>query len=105
MKKSNWKNSVFLQSLSDIKKIKNSEGPGLQVWGSGKLIHLLLENDLVDELRLKIHPLILGRGIKLFSDNAKPAAYTLTDSSVTTTGVIMANYKRSGKIKTGTVGA
>ena len=52
-KNSNWKNSVFLKSLVDIKKLKNSNGADIQVWGSSELIHLLLKNDLVDELRLK----------------------------------------------------
>src|SRR5580765_1642535 len=105
MKKSDWKNSVFLKSLADIKKLKKSKGSDIQVWGSGKLIQLLLKNDLVDELRLKIHPLTLGKGKKLFDNGAIPAAFTLTGSLVTPTGVIIANYKRAGKVKTGTVGA
>ena len=80
MKKSDWKNSVFLKSLADIKKLKNSKGSDIQVWGSGKLIQLLLKNDLVDELRLKIHPLTLGKGKKLFDNGTIPAAFTLTES-------------------------
>jgi dihydrofolate reductase len=62
MKKSDWKNTVFLESLADIKKLKNSEGSDIQVWGSGKLVQQLLKNDLVDELWLKIYPLTLGEG-------------------------------------------
>ena len=104
MKKSDWKNSVFLNSLADIKKLKNSKGSDIQVWGSGELIQLLLKNDLVDELRLKIHPLTLGEGKKLFDGGTIPAAFTLKESTITTTGVIIANYKRAGKVKTGTVG-
>lgn len=103
--KSDWKNSVFLKSMADIKKLKNSEGSDLQVWGSGKLIQTLLKNDLVDELWLKIFPLTLGQGKKLFDNGAIPAAFTLTESTVTPSGVIIANYKRAGKVKTGTVGA
>jgi dihydrofolate reductase len=103
MKKSNWKNSVFLRSLADIKKLKNSDGPDIQVHGSGKLIQLLLKNDLVDELWLKIHPLTLGKGKKLFVNGAIPAAFTLTESSVTPGGVIFANYRRAGKVRTGTI--
>lgn len=103
-KKSDWKNSVFIKSVADIKKLKNSNGSDIQVWGSSELIHLLLKNDLVDELRLKIHPLTLGKGKKLFDNGAYAAAFTLTGSTVTTTGVILANYKRAGKVKTGTVG-
>jgi len=105
IKKSDWKNSVFLESLADIKKLKNSEGSDIQVWGSSKLIQLLLKNDLVDQLRLKIYPLALGTGKKLFDDGTIPAAFTLTESLVTTTGVIIANYKRAGEVKTGTVGS
>ena len=104
-KKSDWKNSVFFKSLADIKKLTKSKGSDIQVWGSSELIHLLLKNDLVDELRLKIHPLTLGKGKKLFDNGAFPAAFTLAESTVTKTGVILANYKRAGKIETGTVGA
>lgn len=99
--KSDWKNSVFIESLDDIKKLKNSDGKDIQVWGSSKLIHLLLQNDLVDELRLKIHPLLLGKGKKLFDGNANPSGFSLIESTVTTTGVILANYKKNGEVKTG----
>ena len=103
MKKSDWKNTVFIESLEDIKNLKKSDGSDIQVWGSSKLIQLLLKNDLVDDLCLKIYPLTLGEGKKLFDDGPIPAAFTLTESLVTTTGVIIANYKRGGKVKTGTV--
>lgn len=102
---SGWNASVFLKSLEDIKKLRASEGGDIQVWGSSELVQLLLQNDLVDELRLKIFPLLLGKGKKLFDNGAHPAAFTLTDSIVTTTGVILANYKRAGKVETGTAGA
>ena len=102
---SGWKNSVVIKKLADIKKLKNSTGSDIQVWGSSELVQLLLKNDLVDELRLKIHPLTLGRGKKLFDNGTIPAAFTLIESTVTTTGVIIASYKRAGKVQTGTVGA
>ena len=102
-KTSEWKNSVFLNSLADIEKLKNSEGSNIQVWGSGELIQLLLENDLVDELRLKIYPITLGEGKKLFAGGTIRAAFTLTESIVTPSGVIIANYKRAGEVKTGNV--
>jgi dihydrofolate reductase len=105
MKKSNWKNTVFLKNLADIKKLKNSEGLAIQVHGSGELINLLLKNDLVDELWLKIHPILLGKGKKLFANGTIPAAFTLVESTITPSGVIIANYKRSGKVRTGTIGA
>jgi dihydrofolate reductase len=105
MKKSDWENTVFLTGVDEIEKLKNSEGPDLKIWGSSKLVQSLLKHNLVDEFWLNIHPLILGKGKKLFDDSAIPAAYTLTESHVTPAGVIMANYKRAGEVKTGTVGA
>jgi dihydrofolate reductase len=105
-----WKNSIVIKNLADIKKLKSrklsgSKGSDIQVWGSGELVQLLLKNDLVDELRLKIHPLTLGKGKKLFDNGTIPAAFTLIEGIVTPSGVIIANYKRAGKVKTGTVGA
>ncbi len=100
-----WKNSVLIKSLADIKKLKNSPGSDIQVWGSSKLVQLLLKNDLADELRLKIHPLTLGKGKKLFDNGTIPAAFTLIESIVTPSGVMIASYKRAGKVETGTVGA
>jgi len=105
VKKSDWKNSVFLKTIADIKKVKRSKGSDIQVWGSSKLIQLLLKHDLVDELRLKIHPLTLGKGKKLFDGGPIPAAFTLSENIVTPGGVIIATYERTGKVKTGTVGA
>lgn len=103
--KSDWKATIFLNSLSDIEKLRASEGSDIKVWGSGKLIQLLLKNDLVDELRLIIHPLTLGKGKKLFDGGPIPAAFTLMESTATPGGVIIAAYRRAGEVKTGTVGA
>ena len=104
-KASDWQNSVFLNNVSAIEKLKNSDGSDIKVWGSSELIQLLLKNDLVDELWLIIHPLTLGKGKKLFADGPIPAAFTLIESLVTPSGVIVAYYKRAGKVKTATVGA
>ena len=101
---SDWQNTVFIKNVADIENLKKTEGADLQVWGSSKLIQLLLQHDLVDELRLKIFPLTLGKGKKLFDDGTIPAAFTLVESSATPSGVIIANYKRAGKVETGTVG-
>jgi dihydrofolate reductase len=105
MNKSDWKNSVFLKSVDDLKKLKNSEGSAIQVHGSGNLIQTLLKHDLVDELWLKTFPVTLGNGKRLFSEGTIPATFTVTDSLVTPSGAIFANYERAGKVKTGTVGA
>jgi dihydrofolate reductase len=97
MDKSDWQNSVFLKSVDDIKKLKNSEG--------SDLAQTLFEHDLVDELWLMTFPVTLGSGKRLFGDGIMPAAFTLTDSLVTPNGVIFANYERAGEVKTGTIGA
>jgi len=104
-KESDWGNTIFIKTLADIKKLKRSRGPDLHVWGSAKLVQLLLKYDLVDELRLKIHPLLLGKGKKLFDGGTIPAAFSLTKNIITSTGVIIAYYKRAGKVKTGNVKA
>lgn len=104
VEKTDWKNTVFIKSLADIKELKNSDGPDIQVWGSGELIQLLLKNDLVDDLWLIIHPLTLGDGKKLFDNGTIPAAFTLTESTITPKGVIIACYKRAGEVVTGTIG-
>lgn len=105
MDTSDWTNSVFLKSVDDIKKLKDSEGSDIQVHGSGNLIQTLFKQDLVDELWLKTFPITLGNGKRLFGEGTIPAAFTLTDSLVTPNGVIFANYERAGEVKTGTVGA
>ncbi len=102
-KDSDWKESHFLQNVDEIKKLKSSEGPDLQVWGSSKLIQLLLEHDLVDELWLITYPLTLGQGKKLFGEGTIAAAFTLQESKATPSGLIIAHYTRAGEVVTGTV--
>jgi len=104
LKKTDWNNSVILKSPAEIKELKNSEGSDIQVHGSGEMIQTLLKNDLADELWLKIFPVILGEGKKLFDKGAIPAAFELTETTVTPSGVIFANYKRGGDVRTGTIG-
>lgn len=104
LEKSAWKNSVFLRSIDDLKKLKHSEGPELQVHGSGNLVQTLLKHDLADELWLLIHPVTLGVGNKLFAGGTIPAAFTLLESTATPRGVIAAHYTRSGEVKTGLMG-
>ncbi|MCL5021537.1 MAG: dihydrofolate reductase family protein [Bacteroidetes bacterium] len=105
VKKSDWENSVFLKSVDDIEELKNSEGSDIQVHGSGNLVQTLLKHNLVDELWLKIFPLTLGKGKKLFDNGTIAAAFTLTDSLITPNGVIFANYKQAGEVETSTIGA
>jgi dihydrofolate reductase len=98
-----WDKSVLLQGdvLEAIKKLKAQDGPVLQVHGSGNLIQTLLKHDLVDELWLKIFPLTLGSGKRLFAEGTIPAAFKLIDGRILTNGVIIANYERAGEVKTG----
>ena len=102
-----WENSELITGdvVAKIKELKATDGPMLQVHGSGNLIQTLLQHDLVDELWLKTYPLTLGTGKKLFEGGTQPAAFELTHSVVTESGIIFANYKRAGEVKTGTVGA
>ena len=100
---SKWENTVILKDdvAAKIKKLKQSEGPELQVHGSGNFIQTLLKNDLVDELWLKIFPITLGNGKRLFQGGQIPAAFTLENCSHSPSGVIFANFKRAGEVKTG----
>ena len=102
---SSWQNSVFLKGNvpEELQKLKKSDGPDLQVYGSGNLVQTLLKNDLVDELWLKIFPITLGTGKRLFDKGTIPAAFKLVEAKTSPSGVIFANYKRLGKVKTGSV--
>lgn len=104
--KTNWEKTIQIHGdvAAEIRKLKEQDGPMLEVHGSSVLIQTLLANDLVDELWLKIFPVTLGKGKKLFREGAIPAAFTLIESHATPTGVIFANYKRAGEVKTGTIG-
>lgn len=98
-----WSKSVFLKGnvVDEIKQLKLQDGPDLQVHGSGNFIQTLLEHDLIDEFWLKIFPVTLGMGKRLFDKGTIPAAYELVESSSSPSGVIMATFKRSGEVKTG----
>lgn len=98
-----WSKSVFLRGdiEGEIKKLKRSDGADLQVHGSGNLIQTLLKHDLIDAFWLKIFPITLGMGKRLFAEGALLAAFELSDSKVSPQGVIIANYERTGAVKTG----
>ncbi len=99
-----WKESILINAdvVAKIKALKRESGPVFHVWGSSVLLQTLLSNDLVDELRLRIYPVTLGTGKRLFAEGTIPAAFELIDSKVLPSGVILANYKRAGEVKTGT---
>lgn len=99
-----WEGTTVLSGddvVEQIKNLKKEDGPDLQIYGSGNLVQTLLKNDLVDELWLKIYPVLLGAGKKLFAEGTIPASLKLMDSQVTPLGVIFANYRRNGEVKTG----
>lgn len=101
-----WKETILIDGdvVAKLKALKKEDGPMLQVHGSGVFVQTLLKSDLIDELRLRIFPITLGSGKRLFAEGTIPAAFELLDSQALPSGVIMANYKRSGEIKTGLVG-
>lgn len=103
LKEHPWKNTAILSGdvAAEVKKLKEQDGPDLQVHGSSNLIQTLIKNDLVDEFWLKIFPITLGTGKRLFDIGTIPAAYTLTESKASPSGVIIASYKRAGDVKTG----
>ncbi len=102
---SKWQPSVFLNGdiAEKVAKIKQQPGPDLNVWGSGNLIQTLMKHDLVDSFWLMIYPVTLGNGKRLFAGGAIPAAFKVTESTVTSKGVIVVNYERAGAITTGSM--
>ncbi|MGC1951109.1 MAG: dihydrofolate reductase family protein [Gammaproteobacteria bacterium] len=96
-----WKRSVALHdAAADVARLKNEDGPSLLTQGSSHLLQTLLMHDLIDELRMFIFPLVLGRGKRLFGEGTKPAALELVDSKVTTAGVTISSYRPAGPVKT-----
>lgn len=104
--KVDWENSTLIKGdvPSEIARLKEMDGPELQVHGSSNLLQTLLKNDLVDELYLKIFPVAIGKGKRLFGEGIDPSGFKLLDSKITSKGVIIATYKQDGKLKTGSFG-
>lgn len=98
-----WGPSVFLRGdvAGQVARLKEEPGPDLHVYGSGKLVQTLLTHDLVDAFWLRLHPITLGRGKRLFEGGTIPAAFRVTDHHVTSTGVILVTYERAGEVETG----
>lgn len=95
-----WENTVVVKDIDELKKLKNSDGPDLQIYGSANLVQSLMEHDLVDEFWLKIFPLTLGSGKRLFEKGTIPASFKLFDSKISPNGIIFAYYQRAGDVKT-----
>jgi dihydrofolate reductase len=101
--KHEWNKSVFLKSnvVDEIKQLKKQAGLDIQVHGSGNLIQTLLEHDLIDEFWLKIFPVTLGMGKRLFDKGTMPASFALIETKSSPSGVITAKFKRKGEVQTG----
>jgi dihydrofolate reductase len=101
--KLDWSNSELIKGdlAKEVKKLKDQGGPEIQVHGSGDLIQTLLKHDLVDELWLKIFPITLGVGKRLFAEGTIPVGYKILESEISPSGVIIATYGRAGEVKTG----
>lgn len=98
-----WSNSFLLSGNvpEEIRKLKEQDGPELQVHGSGSLIQTLLKHDLVDELWLKTFPVTIGHGKRLFAEGTLPAGFKLQESNASPKGVVVSSYKREGQVETG----
>ena len=103
--KADWENSMLIKddAVKEIMELKKQDGPEIQVHGSGNLIQTLLKNDLIDEFRVWTFPLTIGTGKRLFDEGTIPVGLKLLDCKISTTGVSIATYKGSGKIKTGSL--
>jgi len=100
-----WQPSVFLGGdiVEKINNLKQTQGPDLHVYGSANLVQTLMKHDVVDAFWLKIYPLTLGSGKRLFTDGTIPAAFKVTNSQVSPSGIIIVNYERAGAVTTNTV--
>ena len=98
-----WRNSRALgpDIVAAVRELKRGDGPDLVTQGSSELVHQLLATDLVDELRLLVYPVLLGRGKRLFDDRAQAAAFRLEASKTSPTGVLTNRYVRAGAVQTG----
>ena len=98
-----WDNTVFVNddAVEELRSLKQQDGPDLQVHGSSQLLQTLFKHDVVDALWLKIFPITLGTGKRLFGEGIMPAAFKLTHSEATPGGVIIVSYERAGEVMTG----
>lgn len=104
LKSVNWQKSTLIKGdvAKEVAKLKEQDGPEIQVHGSGDLIQTLLKHGLVDEFHLMIFPVVLGTGKRLFADGAVPSGLKVTDSKVSSTGVVIVKYEPAGEITYGT---
>jgi dihydrofolate reductase len=101
-----WETAELLQGdVGDaVRKLKAEDGGELQVHGSAGLIQTLLAENLVDELRLIVFPVVLGSGKRLFGEGTIPRSWRLKTHSTTSTGAVVLAYERAGEVETGAIG-
>ena len=106
MEKADWNNSLIIKGdvPGEIRKLKEKDGPEIQVHGSSNLIQTLWKHNLVDELWLKTFPVVVGSGKRLFADGSFAGGFELIESKTSPAGVIIANYRRKGEVRTGSFG-
>lgn len=94
-----WNGARLIEGdvAEQVAALKREPGRELQVHGSGNLGQTLIQNDLVDEYRLLVYPVLLGEGRRLFADGTVPAALRLVDSRTTSAGVTLSTYESAGK--------
>jgi len=99
--KLSWDNSELITGdvVEEIKKLKNSDGPDLCVWGSGNLIQTLLKHNLIDQMHIWTYPITIGTGKKLFAEGTQPERFKPVDGKITKTGVIFTTYEPSKPLK------
>jgi len=96
-----WKKSQRIDGVEKVRQLKASNGPALHIWGSSELLQTLIAAELVDEHRLWVFPLVLGKGKRLFENGVPPHGLTLVETRSTPTGVLLNTYRGAGPIKTG----
>ncbi|PWB51288.1 MAG: riboflavin biosynthesis protein RibD [Candidatus Methanoperedenaceae archaeon] len=103
LNEASWNNSMLVKGnvVQAIRALKEQKGPDIQVHGSSNLIQTLLKHDLIDEFRLWIYPVTIGKGKRLFGEGTLPSSFKLINSKISTTGVIIATYETAGELKTG----
>jgi dihydrofolate reductase len=95
-----WKTSVRIGGdvVDELRRLKASAGPALHVWGSSKLLQTLIAADLVDEHRLWVFPVVLGKGKRLFENGVPPRGLSLVATRSTARGVLLNTYRPAGPL-------
>lgn len=106
LKDPEWANTHVLEgdAMQAIRDLRAQPGGELQIWGSGTLVRALLEAGLLDQVKLMIYPVIVGKGMRLFADDGPDVRLELEDSRTTPSGVVIQSYRPAGRPEYGTVG-